>query len=81
MLVAGPPAVGLVGAGRQHDAEHAVFHVEHRHVLVDDDFEQIDTCVPRQVDELFPVQSYDAVTRPHPVVQVGDVSSLAALSE
>ena len=39
MRVAGPAAVGFVRAGRKDRAEHAVLHVEHGHVLVNDDFQ------------------------------------------
>ena len=68
--VARPAAVGLVRARRQHRAEHAVLHVEHRHVLVNDHFQPLraarrrpDPAVDRDS------RSYDAVMRSAPCSQ------------
>ena len=54
--VARPAAVGLVRARREDRAEHAVLHVEHRHVLVDDDFEPRGRHGVDQVEQLLAVQ-------------------------
>jgi hypothetical protein len=35
--IAWAAAIGLVFAGREHAAKNAMLHMEHRHVLVDDD--------------------------------------------
>lgn len=56
VLVAGPPAVGLVRARRKHGAEHAMLHVEHRHLLVDDHFEPLRRHGRDQVQQLIAAQ-------------------------
>ena len=54
--VAGAAAVGFVRAGREDGAEHAVLHVKHRHVLVDDDFEPLGRHGGDEVEQLIAVQ-------------------------
>ena len=54
--VAGPAAVVLVRARREHRAEHAVLHVKHRHVLMNDDFQPLGRHRGDQVQQLLAVQ-------------------------
>ena len=65
--VAGPAAVGVVGARGEERAEHAVLHVKHGHVLVDGDLEPLRRrglqAAPRVASTF---RSYDAVTRSRP---------------
>ena len=56
MIVARTTAVVFVGPGREYRTEDAVLHVEHRHVLVNDDFQPRGRSRLNKVQQLFPVQ-------------------------
>jgi len=54
--VTGATAIRFVRAGRQNRAEDAVLHMEHGHVLVDDDFEPSGWDGGDQVEKLIAVE-------------------------
>ena len=56
MLVAGTATVVLIRSGRKHGAEDTVLHVEHRHVLVDDNLQTVSRRQCHQGQELLPVE-------------------------